>query len=50
MSKCQKITASNSAEAEIEATDQSFTFLELAQVLEFLNVRDIFMPATNNVN
>jgi hypothetical protein len=44
MSKCQKVTAASSAEAEIYATDECVKFLlELVQILEFLGVKDIFM-------
>jgi hypothetical protein len=47
MSKC-KITAGSSAEAEIYATDKCIKFLlELVQVLEFLEVKHIFMPDVN---
>jgi len=48
MSKCQKVTAASSAKAEIYATDECVKFLlELSQILEFLGVKDIFMPPTN---
>jgi hypothetical protein len=50
MSKRQPITAGSSAEAEIYATNGCVKFLlELAQVYEFFEVKDIFMPGTNNV-
>jgi hypothetical protein len=45
MSKCQHVTAGISAEAEIYATNECVKFLlELSQILEFLGVRDLFMP------
>jgi hypothetical protein len=48
ISKCQKVTAASSAEAEICATDECEEFLlELSQILDFLDVRHIFMPPTN---
>jgi hypothetical protein len=38
----------SSAEAEIYATDECVKFLlELSQLLEFLEVKSIFMPATS---
>jgi hypothetical protein len=47
MSKRQKVTAASSAEAEIYATDECVKFLlELVQLLEFLGVKDLFMPNT----
>lgn len=47
-SKRQKVTAASSAEAEIYATDECIKFLvELVQILDFLQVRDLFMPTTN---
>ena len=47
MSKRQKVTAPSSAEAEIYATDECCKFLlDLAQILDFLDVRHIFMPST----
>jgi len=47
MSKRQKVTAASSAEAEIYATDECCKFLlDLAQILDFLDVRHIFMPST----
>ncbi len=48
LSKCQTVTAASSAEAEIYAMDECVQFLlDLVQLLEFLEVRHIFMPATN---
>jgi hypothetical protein len=48
MSKGQKVTAASSAEAEIFAMDECVKFLlELVQILEFLEVKHIFMPDTN---
>jgi hypothetical protein len=48
LSKRQKVTAASSAEAEIYATDECVKFLlELAQILEFLGVCQLFMPPTN---
>jgi hypothetical protein len=48
ISKRQKVTAASSAEAEICATDECEEFLlELSQILDFLDVRHIFMPPTN---
>jgi len=48
LSKRQKVTAASSAEAEIYATDECVKFLlELSQILEFLGVKDIFMPSTS---
>jgi hypothetical protein len=47
MSKHQQVTACSSAEAEIYATNESVKFLlELVQILEFFEVRHIFMPGT----
>ncbi len=47
ISKCQKVTAANSAEAEIYATDECVKFLlELEQIMSFLNVKHNFMPDT----
>jgi len=47
MSKRQKVTAASSAEAEINATDECCKFLlDLAQILDFLDVQHIFMPST----
>jgi hypothetical protein len=48
LSKRQTVTAGSSAEAEIYATDKCVKFiLELSQLLEFLEARDIFMPTTS---
>jgi hypothetical protein len=48
ISKCQKVTAASSADAEIYATDECVKFLlELAQIMDFLGVRDLFMTPTN---
>jgi hypothetical protein len=47
-SKWQRDTAASPAEAEIYATDECVKFLlDLVQILEFLQVRDLFMPTTN---
>jgi hypothetical protein len=44
-SKCQTVTAGSSAEAEIYATDDCVKFLlELVQILEFLQVKDLLCP------
>jgi len=46
-SKRQTVTDGSSAEAEIYATDECIKFLlELTQLLEFLDVKQIFMPTT----
>ena len=51
LSKRQSITAGSSAEAEIYATDECVKFLlELTQLLEFLQVKDIFMPTTTIIH
>jgi hypothetical protein len=48
LSKQQTITAGSSAEAEIYATNECVKFLlELVQIFEFLEVKNIFMPNTN---
>jgi len=48
MSKRQKVTAASSAEAEIYATDECVKFLlDLVQIMDFLGVKDLFMPTTN---
>jgi len=48
LSKRQSITAISSAEAEIYATSEYVKFLlELVQILDFLGVKNIFMPAVN---
>ena len=50
LSKHQTVMAGSSAEAEIYATDECVKFLlELVQTLEFLGVKDVFMPSTNTV-
>ena len=50
ISKRQQITACSSAEAEIYATNECVKFLlELVQILEFLEVKHIFMPGTTTV-
>jgi len=47
ISKRQKVTAASSAEAEIYATDECVKFLlDLNQILEFLDVKHLFMPST----
>jgi len=49
-SKRQKATAASSAEAEIYATDECVNFLlELVQILDFLQVKDLFMPGTTTI-
>jgi hypothetical protein len=48
LSKWQSVTAGSSAEAEIYATNKCVKFLlELVQLLDFLGVKETFMPATN---
>jgi hypothetical protein len=48
ISKSQSTMAASSAEAEIYATDECVKFLlDLVQLFEFLDVKDIFMPTTN---
>jgi hypothetical protein len=48
ISKHQKVTAASSAEVEIYAPDECVKFLlELVQILDFLDVKHIFMPDTN---
>jgi hypothetical protein len=48
MSKRQKVTTASSAEAEIYATDECVKFLlELDQLLEFSDMKQLFMPSTN---
>ncbi len=48
LSKRQTVTAGSSAEAEIYAMDECVKFLlELNQLLEFLQVKHLFMPSTN---
>jgi hypothetical protein len=47
LSKRQSITAGSSAEVEIYATDECVKFLlELSQLLEVLDLKNTFMPAT----
>jgi len=51
MSKCQTVTAGSSAEAEIFATNECVKFLlELVQILDFLQLRDLFMPGSTIFN
>jgi hypothetical protein len=48
LSKHQTVTAGSSVEAEIYATEEHVKFLlELSQLLEFLQVKHLFMPSTN---
>jgi hypothetical protein len=48
ISKCQKVTAASSAEAEIYATDECVKFLlKLNQILDFHGMKHRFMPNTN---
>ena len=50
LSKRQSVTAGSSAEAEIYATDECVKFLlELDQLMEFLQVKHLFMPSTNTI-
>jgi hypothetical protein len=50
VSKRQSVTAGSSAEAEIYSTDECVKFLlELVQILDFLEVKHLFKPATNIV-
>jgi hypothetical protein len=50
MSKRQSVTAGSSAEAEIYATNECVKFLlELAQILDFFEVRDKFMPGITTI-
>jgi hypothetical protein len=50
-SKWLRATAASSTEAELYATDECVNFLlELVQILEFLQVRDLFMPTTNVIH
>jgi hypothetical protein len=47
MSKRQKVIAASSAEAEIYAMDECVKFLlDFAQILEFLDMKHLFMPST----
>jgi len=46
----QTVTAGSSAEVEIYATDECVKFLlELSQILEFLDLKHLFMPSTNTM-
>jgi hypothetical protein len=46
----EKLTTAGSAEAENYTTDECVKFLlELVQLVEFLDIKDIFMPGTNIV-
>jgi hypothetical protein len=50
ISKRQTITAGSSAEAEIYAMNGCVKFLlELVQLLDFLGVKEIFMPDINTI-
>jgi hypothetical protein len=50
LSKRQSVTAGSSAEAEIYATNECVKFLlELAQIFDFLGVRDLFMPSVTTI-
>lgn len=50
LSKCQTVTATSSAEAEIYATNECVKFLlELSQLLTFLGVKEFFMPGINTI-
>jgi hypothetical protein len=50
MSKRQTVTAGSSAETEIYETNECVKFLlELVQLLEFLGVRDTFMPGVTMI-
>jgi hypothetical protein len=50
ISQRQTVTAASSAEAEIYATDECVKFLlELDQLMEFLQVKNLFMPSTNTI-
>ena len=50
LSKLQTVTAGSSAEAEIYATNECVKFLlELSQILDFLNVKDIFMSGISTI-
>jgi hypothetical protein len=51
LSKRQIVTAGSSAEAEIYASDECVKFLlELVQILEFLEVKQLFMPGINKIS
>jgi hypothetical protein len=50
LSRRQSVTAGSSAEAEIYATDECVKFLlELSQILEFLELKQLFMPSINTI-
>ena len=50
LSKRQQVTACSSAEAEIYATNECVKFLlELSQLLDFLDIRKIFVPGTTTI-
>jgi hypothetical protein len=50
LSKRQSVTAGSSAEAEIYDTDECVNFLlELTQILDFLEVNDLFMPSPTTI-
>jgi hypothetical protein len=50
LSKRQLVTAGSSAEAEIYAMDECLKLLlELVQIINFLGVKDIFMPSVNTI-
>jgi hypothetical protein len=49
-SKRQTVTAGSSAEAKIYATNECVKFLlALMQILDFLDVRDLFMPGITTI-
>ncbi len=51
LSRRQSVAAGSSAEAEIHATDECIEFLlELTQILDVLQVKEIFMPDTNVIH
>jgi hypothetical protein len=50
LSKCQTVTAGSSVEEEIYATNECVKFLhKLVQILDFLGVRDFFMPGITTI-
>lgn len=50
MSKRQSVTANSLAEAEFYATNECVKFLlELVQIFEFLNIKELFMPGMNTI-
>jgi hypothetical protein len=50
ISKQQTVSAGSSAEAEIYATSECVKFLiELSQIFDSLEVRDLFMPSINTI-